>query len=110
MTTGELANLCGSSVALAGSLAFIAVYTTTARGWWRSAVGRLLVIKAVALSVFMALTVGVYLLGAELAVVRWIRGGFAAAFGLAMFVQASFVVRAQRTGGDHPAGRGRRRR
>lgn len=95
MSTGETANLWGSVVAAAGSGAFIVAYAALARGWWRSAVGRLLMLKASAIVVFMSITIAIYALDTDPDPLRWLRGILAAAFGAAMFVQAALVVRVQ---------------
>jgi FtsH-binding integral membrane protein len=97
MTAGETVNLWGSAVALTGSLTFVAVYSLFAR-WWRDPIGRLLVYKALAISVFMALSVIAYTTDADLTVLRLVRGIIAAAFGLLMLYQAWFVGHTQITG------------
>jgi hypothetical protein len=94
MTTGETVNLWGSILALSGSLTFVAVYSLLAR-WWRDSVGRLLVIKALAISAFMAISICVTLLRADIEVLRTVRGVLAALFGALMLYQAWLVGRTQ---------------
>ena len=94
MTSGEAMNLWGSVIALVGCLAFVAVYSLLAR-WWRDPVGRLLVIKARAIAGFMAISISVTVLGADVEVLRVVRGVLAALFGTLMLYQAGLVARTQ---------------
>lgn len=94
MTAGETVNLWGSTAALAGCLAFVAVYTLLAR-WWRDPVGRLLVIKALAIAAFMAISICVTLLREDVEVLRVVRGILAALFGALMLYQAWLVGHTQ---------------
>ena len=94
MTTGETVNLWGSVIALVGCLAFVAVYTLLAR-WWRDIVGRLLVIKALAIALFMAISICVTAFGADVEILRIVRGSLAALFGALMLYQAGLVARTQ---------------
>ncbi|MER7488704.1 hypothetical protein ABTY20_22925 [Streptomyces sp. NPDC126497] len=93
-TTGETVNLWGSAIALAGCLAFVAVYTLLAR-WWRDPVGRLLVIKALAIAAFMAISICVTALRGDIEALRIVRGVLATLFGALMFYQAWLVGRTQ---------------
>ncbi|WP_086559966.1 putative phage holin [Streptomyces africanus] len=94
MTSGETVNLWGSAIALVGCLSFVAVYSLLAR-WWRDPVGRLLVIKALAIAAFMAISICVTALGADVAVLRFVRGILAALFGALMIYQAWLVGHTQ---------------
>lgn len=94
MTTGETVNLWGSVIALAGCLSFVAVYTLLAR-WWRDPVGRLLVIKALAIALFMAISICVTAFRADVEILRVVRGSLAALFGALMLYQAGLVARTQ---------------
>lgn len=97
MTAGEAVNFWGSTVALGGSLAFVTVYSLLAR-WWRNPVGRLLVVKALAIAAFMAISVCVTLLRSDIELLRLVRGVLAALFGALMFYQAWLVGHTQITG------------
>lgn len=94
MTTGETVNVWGSAIALAGCLAFVAVYTLLAR-WWRDRVGRLLVIKALSVAAFMAISICVTLLRGDAEMLRVVRGILAALFGVLMLYQAWLVGHTQ---------------
>ncbi|WP_030248044.1 hypothetical protein [Streptomyces sp. NRRL S-455] len=94
MTTGETVNLAGSVIALVGCLSFVLVYTLLAR-WWRTLVGRLLVIKALAIAAFMAISIGVTVFRADVEVLRIVRGILAALFGALMLYQAWLVGHTQ---------------
>lgn len=94
MTAGQALNFWGSAVALGGCAAFVAVYSLMAR-WWRHRVGRLLVIKALALAAFMAISVCVTLLSSDVEILRIVRGILAALFGALMFYQAWLVGHTQ---------------
>jgi hypothetical protein len=94
MTPGEMVNLWGSVIALVGCLSFVAVYSLLAR-WWRTPIGRLLVIKALAIAAFMAISISATLFEADVAVLRIVRGILAALFGALMFYQAGLVARTQ---------------
>lgn len=90
MTLGETVNLWGSTTALVGCLSFVTVYTLLAR-WWRDPVGRLLVIKALAIAAFMAISISVTVINADVEVLRIVRGILAALFGVLMLYQAWLV-------------------
>ncbi|MFD8226856.1 hypothetical protein ACFV16_22090 [Streptomyces massasporeus] len=94
MTSGETVNLWGSVVALVGCLSFVAVYSLLAR-WWRDIVGRLLVIKALAIACFMAISICVTAFGADVELLRTLRGALAGLFGALMLYQAGLVARTQ---------------
>lgn len=94
MTAGETVNTWGSVIALAGCFAFTILYSLLVR-WWRSGVGRLLVIKALAIAMFMAISLCSTLLRADLEVLRTVRGILAALFGSLMFYQAWLVTHTQ---------------
>jgi uncharacterized membrane protein len=94
MTPGETVNLWGSVIALVGCLSFVAVYTVLAR-WWRTRVGRLLVIKALAIAAFMAISICVTLLRTDIEILRVVRGVLAALFGVLMLYQAWLVGHTQ---------------
>lgn len=94
MTAGEAVNVWGSVAALSGSLAFVTVYSLLAR-WWRNPVGRLLVVKALAIAAFMAISVCVTLLRADVELLRTVRGVLAALFGALMLYQAWLVGHTQ---------------
>jgi hypothetical protein len=100
MTGGMTVNLVGSVLAFVGCTAFVAVYSLFAP-WWRSHVGRLLVGKAVALAVFMAIAVCTYTGAADAEALRVVRGVAAGAFGVLMICQAGLVVRETRRGKTH---------
>lgn len=103
MTTAEAVNFWGSTIALGGCLAFVAVYSLLAK-WWRSQVGRLLVTKAVAIIAMMALSICVTLLRSDIELLRLVRGILAALFGALMFYQAWLVGHTQIKGSamDNP--------
>ncbi|MFH8805247.1 hypothetical protein ACH4F6_37855 [Streptomyces sp. NPDC017936] len=103
MTAGEAVNLWGSILALAGSLAFVAVYSLLAR-WWRDAVGRLLVIKALAVAAFMAISISVTLLRGDIEALRTVRGILAGLFGTLMLYQAWLVGHMQTKGAHMTSG------
>ena len=94
MTAGETVNTWGSVLALAGCLAFVGFYSLLVR-WWRSAVGRLLVTKAAAIALFMAISLCSTVLRADLEVLRTVRGVLAALFGSLMLYQAWLVTHTQ---------------
>jgi hypothetical protein len=94
MTGGEAVNLWGSVLALVGCLAFVAVYSVFAR-WWRDAVGRLLVTKALAVAAFMAISIGITVMRSDAELLRIVRGFLAALFGVLMLYQAWLVGHAQ---------------
>lgn len=100
MTAGETVNLWGSTAALAGCLAFVAVYSLLAR-WWRDRVGRLLVTKALAVAAFMAISICVTVLRSDIEALRVVRGVLAALFGALMFYQAWLVGYTQIKGARH---------
>jgi hypothetical protein len=101
MTAGEMVNLWGSLLALVGCLAFVAVYSLLAR-WWRYPVGRLLVIKALAIAAFMAISICVTVQDrADVELLRFVRGVLAALFGTLMLYQAGLVARTQIKGARH---------
>lgn len=102
MTGGETVNLWGSVIALAGCLSFITVYSLLAR-WWRDPIGRLLVTKAVAIAAFMAISIAATAFGADVAVLRTVRGILAALFGMLMLYQAWLVGHSQIKGARHGA-------
>jgi uncharacterized membrane protein YeiH len=88
--SGVTVNVWGSAIALAGCAAFVAVYSLFAR-WWRDPVGRLLVFKALSMSAFMALSMSIYVLHADVPIVLVVRGILAAVFGVLMGYQAWLV-------------------
>ena len=94
MTAGQAVNLVGSIAALAGSLAFVLVYTVFAP-WWRNRIGRLLVVKALFMSAFMVVSITAYVLdsgnGDRLGPLLLTRGLLAAGYGLVMAYQAWIV-------------------
>lgn len=94
MTGGEAVNLGGSVIALTGCLAFVAVYSLLAR-WWRDPIGRLLVTKAVAIALFMAISVAATAFSADVGILRFVRGSLAALFGALMLYQAWLVGHTQ---------------
>lgn len=85
MTTQQTVNLCGSIAALSGSLLFVTVYTIVAR-WWRSRIGRLLVVKALTVSALMVVSLAAY--AVDSGVLLLARGLLAAWFGVMMAYQA----------------------
>lgn len=96
MTAGEIVNVWGSTVALAGCCAFTVFYSLLVRMKWRhSVMGRLLVIKAVAIAAFMAISLCATVLRADPEVLRIVRGILAGLFGTLMFYQSGLVARAQ---------------
>lgn len=107
MTAGQTVNLCGSILALAGSLAFVLVYALFGP-WRRSRVGRLLVMKALFISAFMSVSVVTYVVdpgtGLHISVLLLTRGLLATAYGLLMAYQAWLVsytqIHGPRTAGD----------
>jgi hypothetical protein len=101
-----MVNVWGSAIALVGCLSFVAVYTLLAR-WWRTLVGRLLVIKALAIAAFMAISICVTAFGVDAEALRTLRGILAALFGVLMLYQAWLVghtqIKGARRGGtDEP--------
>lgn len=106
MTTGQAVNLWGSVLALVGCAAFVGVYSLLAP-WWRSQVGRLLVLKAAAIAVLMAITICMAALtAADVEILRLVRGALAALFGVLMLYQAWLVGHTQTKGASvmtHPA-------
>jgi hypothetical protein len=94
MTSGETVNLWGSTLALIGSTAFVVVYSLLTR-WWRDPVGRLLVIKALAIAMFMAISICVTAFGVDVEALRMLRGVLAALFGALMLYQAGLVAQTQ---------------
>lgn len=94
MTGGAAVNLWGSVIALTGCVAFVTVYSLLAR-WWRDPIGRLLVTKAVAIAAFMAISITATAFGADVEVLRVVRGVLAALFGTLMLYQAGLVARTQ---------------
>lgn len=98
MTTGQTVNLCGSAVALLGSLSFVVVYSAVAP-WWRSRVGRLLVSKALAIVGFMTVSISAYVIdpsaSGHIGPLLITRGALAGGFGLAMAYQAWLVCYTQ---------------
>lgn len=101
MTAGQTVNLVGSIAALSGSAGFVLVYSIFAP-WWRSHVGRLLVVKAVAISLFMAISVLSYAIDPgtdrHLSPLLLARGVLAAGYGVLMVYQAWIVSSAQLKG------------
>lgn len=105
MTAGQAVNLWGSVIALGGCAAFVAVYTLLAP-WWKGLVGRLLVVKALAIAAFMAITIGTTAFRDDIEILRIVRGVLAALFGTLMIYQAWLVGHTQTKGARamaHPA-------
>lgn len=106
MTAGQAVNLWGSVLALVGCAAFVGVYSLLAP-WWRSQVGRLLVLKAAAIAVLMTITICMAVLtAADAEILRTVRGVLAAVFGSLMIYQAWLVGHTQTKGASvmtHPA-------
>jgi amino acid transporter len=94
MTGGEAVNVWGSALALVGCLVFVAVYSLFAR-WWRDRVGRLLVIKALAIAAFMAISICLTVYRPDAEFLRFLRGILAALFGVLMTYQAWLVGHTQ---------------
>lgn len=107
MTNGQTVNLCGSVLALAGSLSFVLVYSLFAP-WWRSRIGRLLVIKALFIAAFMTVSILAYAIspgtGTHITPLLLTRGLLAAAYGVLMTYQAWLVGHAQTKASTPAAG------
>lgn len=98
---GETINFYGSLFCLMGCLTFIGVYSvmpfiTNRIPWWKYQIGRMLVIKAAAISGLMLIIVVTYAFHIDLEWIRTIRGAFAALVGVMMFLQGRIVYRLQK--------------
>lgn len=105
---GQAINLCGSVTALAGSLAFIIVYTLFAP-WRTYRIGRLLVTKALFMTGFMVMSILTYVIapnsGRHIGPLLIVRGALATGYGLMMIYQAYLVTHTQMKGAPKNPGR-----